>query len=183
MLGFTPSIQISQQPPKRVIMAFQPPNKLATQTALGDTPLGSREVLMIRLPFDMSMEESTNPSSWSTTLPRTPAHPCVLLDNSVLPEPMHELSVLVLRSFRGRQNCKTTLRSSSANFFLPLPFPSEESAPTPAAFGRPFSSPTYSSQLQTWLYVHPITFTVSASTKVIQTSAQRIQFQAKLLST
>lgn len=167
------------------MMAFQPPNKLAPQTALEDTPLGSREVFMIRLPFDMSMEESTDPSNWSTTLPgpSPPAHPCVLLDNSVLPEAMHELSVLVLRSFRGRQTCETTLRSSSANFFLPLPSPSEESAPTPAAFGRPFSSPTYSSQLQTWLYVHPITFKVSASTKVIRTSAQRIKFQAKLLST
>lgn len=167
------------------MMAFQTPNKLAPQTALGDTPLGSREVLMIRLPFDMSMEESTDPWSWFTTLPgpSPPAYPCVLLDNSVLPEAMHELSVLVLRSFRRRQTCETTLRSSSANFFLPLPFPSEESAPTPAAFGRPFSSPTYSSELQTWLYVHPITFTVSASTKVIRTSAQRIKFQAKLLST
>lgn len=167
------------------MMAFQPPNKLAPKTALGDTPLGSREIFMIPLPFDMSMEESTDPSSWSTTLPGSspPAHPCVLLDNSVLPEAMHELSVLVLRSFRGRQTCEITLRSSSANFFLPLPFPSEESAPTPAAFGRPFSSPTYSSQLQTWLYVHPITFTVPASTKVIRTSTQRIKFQAKLLST
>lgn len=153
----------------------QPPNKPDHQTAIGDTVLAFGEVFLMRLPFDMLLEQSTDPLTWTTTSPGPSPppppshHPCVLISNS-FSRSTHQLRILVLRSFQGREPREVTALTSDANSFLPLPFPGEDlSATTPPAFGRPLSSPDYNTLAQTWLYIHPVSFTTPATTRVIST--------------
>lgn len=137
------------------------------QSVIGDIGLALGEVFLMRLPFDMS-EESTDPSTWTTSSgPSPPPHPCILI-KYMLSGSMIKLGIFILRSFRGRNPREITERSS--NEFLLLPFPSEEPAETPAAFGEPLPAPTLRTRAQTWLLIHPAESTLKAGTKLIRTS-------------
>lgn len=163
-------------------MASEPPNKPGPQTAIGDTVLDSGEVFMMRIPYDMSEQQSTDPATWTTSSGGSPPpHPRALIMRTTS-ESMIELLFFVLRSFGGREPREVTGRSSTAKEFLPLPYPSGEQTITPAAFGEPLCAPDFRTRSQTWLLIHPVDISVKPKTKVIQTFISWIEFQAKLLS-
>ena len=113
-------------------MASELPNKRDPQTAIGDTVLELGEVFVMRVPYDMSEQESTDPATWTTSSGESPPpHPCVLISRSRLGSTV-ELEFFVLRSFGGRAPREVTESSLTANEFLPLPYPSGEPTITPA---------------------------------------------------
>lgn len=151
-------------------MASEPPNKPGPQTAIGDTVLETGEVFMMRIPYDMSDQESTDPATWTTSSGGSPPpHPRALISRTKTSESTIELSLFILRTFGGRGPREVTERSSTANEFLPLPYPSGEPTITPAAFGEPLSAPGLRTRSQTWLLIHPVNIPVKPEIKVIQT--------------
>lgn len=99
-------------------MATEPLNKRGPQTAIGDTVLELGVVFVMRVPYDMLEQESTDTGG------SPPPHPCVLITRSRLGSTV-ELEFFVLRSFGGRAPREATERSLTANEFLPLPYPSD----------------------------------------------------------
>ena len=152
-----------------VMASVLPPSKPGPQTALVDTVLDFGEVFTMRLPYDMSQTESTDPATWTTSSGGSPSpHPCVFLRRNTSGS-MIDLSVLIFRAFGGRPPREVTDMSSTVNEFLPLPSPNGEPAMTPAAFGEPLSIPGLRTRSQTWLLIHPSSVSVEPGIKVVRT--------------
>lgn len=154
-----------------IVMASElPPSKPGPQTALVDTVLDAGKVFTMRVPYDMSQSENTDPATWTTSSGGSPLpHPCAYLTKTTSGL-MIDISVFIVRSFGWRPPREVTEMSLTANEFLLLPSPNGEPTMTPAAFGEPLSIPGLKTRSPTWLLIHPSNFSVDPGTKVIRTS-------------
>lgn len=154
----------------RTLPIMMASNKRGPPTPIGDTVLELGEIFVMRVPYDMSEQEGTDPGTWTTSSRRSPPHhPCVLILRSRSGSTV-ELEFFVLRSFGGREPREVTKRSLTANEFLPLPYPSGDLDKTPAAFGEPLCAPGLRTESQTWLLIHPAAISVPSHTKVMRKS-------------
>lgn len=72
-------------------MDSKPPNKPGPQTAIGDTLLKTGKLFIMRIPYDISEQEITDPATWTTSLGRSsPSHPCALISQRKMAESMIE---------------------------------------------------------------------------------------------
>lgn len=80
-----------------------------------DTVVDNGEVFTMRLPYDMSQQESTDPATWTTSSGGSPPpSPCALITRTT-PGSKIELSFFVLRVFGGRAPGEVTEMFSTAN--------------------------------------------------------------------
>ena len=152
------------------------PSKLGPLVALEDNTPIPMEVILIRLPLNMSCGDTTNPTNWEGTgLPSETGervgepHSCIVLwieenvDGSLM-----KLELLVMRSF-GNGGRATARQSRNPHLLLPLPF-GEPPPPTPVGFGAPLQCPRFEPLKEIWLVAQVLKLSVPARNMVSHTS-------------
>lgn len=158
------------------------PSTLGPVVILQDKLALKYEICSIRLPIDMSLGDTTIPTTWSGTGDHGlgKPHSCIVLsvEESSKDESRYELEVLVLRTFGvgGRAKVKN---SPHNHLLLPLPCAGTPLS-TPVGFGAPLVSPRFQSLKETWLVARVVRIEVLAQSKVSQTSLGYIKPLAKV---
>lgn len=146
----------------------QPPIKLE------DAPLRGGDIIMMRLPLDLTSHDTTSDITWTPTSGSgSPRHPVVWISGSDIPQndgtTLTTVNVLVMRSFRTSQAASLVVQNSeSSRFILPFPSPSSVDATpaTPPEFGPSLRSPFFTPLYQTWLHARITRFDVLSNTMV-----------------
>ena len=148
------------------------PSSLGPIVIMQDNPPLNNEICSIRLPTNMPLGETTNPTTWSGAGGHGlgEPHSCIVLSarESSKDESILKLQLLVLRSFRvgGRAKVEKPLHN---HLLLPLPF-AETPLSTPVGFGVPLVSPRFKPLKETWLVACVVIIEVLSQSKVSHTS-------------
>lgn len=120
-------------------------SSLGPVVIMQDNPPINNEICSIRLPIDMSLGDTTNPTTWTGMEDHGLGKPysCIVMsvNESSKDESRIELELLVLRSFGVGGQAKVE-KSLHNHFLLPLPF-AETLPSTPVGFGAPLISPRF----------------------------------------
>ena len=131
------------------------PSTLGPVVKMQDNPPLNNEICSVRLPIDMSLGDTTNPTTWSGTgghgLGKPHSGIVLSAKESSEDESRFELQLLVLRSFGVGGRAKVE-KSPHNHLLLPLPF-AETPPSTPVGFGAPLVSPRFKPLKETWLVV------------------------------
>ena len=149
------------------------PSTLGPVVILQDKLPLKYEICSIRLPIDMPLGDTTNPTTWSGTGDHGlgKPHSCIVLSMKIVlsveesskDESRYELEVLVLRSFGVGGRAKVIKNSPHNHLLLPLPCAGTPLS-TPVGFGAPLVSQ------ETWLVARVVRIEVLAQSKVSHTS-------------
>ncbi len=150
------------------------PNTLGPVTLIQDSPPIKNEIVSIKLPLDMSLGDTTNPSTWSGTQGQGlgHAHACIVMSVEESDDASRfRLEILVMRSF-GTSNARSKVEESPfTQMLLPLPFAfGATPPPTPVGFGAPLACPRFQPLRETWVVARVMKIDVPATSKVSHTS-------------